>query len=266
MGTAKASRWIAGTVVVALLIVAGVWFLAVTPKLTEAQETRDITESELARQDILQLQLATLKKQYEDLDSYKAQLEAIQVQFPQDADLADYLREIDAAAAAHGVTIVGLTPGLPQLVVPPVSVAPVPAAEEADAEEVPAEEADDITRDPTQDAAPEPVAEATRLVGIPMSITLVGPYANVSAFLEALQEGTRRLYLVTSLNTSALPLAEASGGRPATQAGDLDMTIDGMIYVLPAVDVPAVDGEEPEVELAPLPASERNPFAPVVGS
>ncbi|WP_250442752.1 type 4a pilus biogenesis protein PilO [Actinotalea sp. C106] len=270
MSTSSARTWVIGTVVLSLLILVGTWFLAVTPKLAETQETRDYIVDEQAREDTLRLQLATLEKQFAEIDTYKAELAGLQAQIPVAAALPGYLRELEEMATTYKVTIVGVSPGpaatLEVPVATPVATAP------AETEDTTEPEGEDITADPDAAAAPAEPEPATRLVAIPVSLTVVGTYADVAAFLEGAQEGTDRLLLVTALNTTTQQAAEASGGRPATAAGDLEATIDGNIYVLTdqAAATPSdepVEGEEPtESPSAELPSSDRNPFAPVAGS
>ncbi|MBO1750448.1 hypothetical protein J4G33_01365 [Actinotalea sp. BY-33] len=269
MSTSSARTWVIGTVVLSLLILVGAWFLAVTPKLAETQETRTYIEDERAREDTLRLQLATLEKQFAELDTYKAELAGLQEQIPVAASLPEYLRELQGLATTHGVTIVGVSPGAAATLELPAAA---PAAAPVAAEEPAEAEGEDITADPdAQSAQPEP-APATRLVGIPVSLTVVGTYENVTAFLDGLQQGTDRLLLVTALSTTTQQATEASGGRPATAAGDLEATIDGNIYVLTdeSVPVPAdepAEGDEPtEDPVVELPSSDRNPFSPVAGS
>lgn len=269
MGGSKARNWTLGTAVLAVLILVAVWFLVVSPQLASAAETQQATEDELARGDILRVRLATLRAQFEDLDEYKAELEELEEQIPTTAELAEYVLEAQAIAVENGITIVGVTPGVPMAVQPPVVIQPEPAGDvtdDPDAAETDTAETDDEATD--QAAATEAVVPVSPLVAVPVSFTIVGPYSGAAAFLDAVQTAAPRLLLVTSLTAVSQSVAEATGGRPATAAGDLELTIDGMIYVLPPKEsVPSEDtvGEDAEV-LVPLPSTERNPFAPVAGT
>lgn len=279
MGGSKARSWTLGTAVLALLILVGVWFLVVSPQLASAAETNQATEDELARGDILRARLATLQAQFEDLDEYKAELEELEDQIPTTAELAEYVREAQTVAAESGITIVGMTPGVPMAVQPPVVVQPEPAGDVTDDPE--ADEADGEANDEAddEDAPAQAAPPASPLVAVPVSFTVVGTYAGATAFMDALQTAVPRLLLVTSMTAVSQSVSEGTGGRPATAAGDLELTIDGMIYVLPPKDAtPGADPDDPADDqavneagdeqgtLAPLPSTERNPFAPVAGS
>ena len=103
------------------------------------------------------------------------------------------------------------------------------------------------------------------MVAIPTSIRVLGTYDQVRTFLGTVQTGLPRIFLVTGLDGSAQKAAEASAGRPATAAGDLELNITGYLWALPdttAVDASAggtTDGEAP----APMPQGSRNPCAPL---
>lgn len=271
MAGTKIKAWVAGTVVVCLLVLVGAWFLAVSPKLVEAQDVRTSNEDALAQQTLLRQKLATLKEQFENLDQYRAELAGLRGQIPADAQLSAFVREVEAFGAAHGVTVVAMAPGVPAAPVAPPAVAPpVEQATEGEAAEGEATEAsgeqaaEGVTAAPTEPpASPVPAG----LVEISMSVSVVGPYANVTAFLTDLQTVGPRLMLVTSMSTTALDAAEASGGRPQTAPGDIEAIVDGRLYVLPpeaAAVAPPVDGEE-AAEDPTLPTSSRNVFAPVTG-
>lgn len=256
MSGSKTQTWVIGTVIIAVLVLIGTWFLAVSPKLTEAYDTRATTQQELTSQTTLRAQLAKLKSQFAQIDTYKGSLAALQVQIPTKAGLPGYLRELDALAIAKGVTLMSVTPGKPDLLTPqatkPVATA-TPATTGQTATGMPAAQATAST-----DAPP--------VVRIPVSMTVVGTYAAAKAFLDGLQVGTSRLYLVTSLNTTTQAAAPASSGRPATSPGDVEMTIDGSLYALPELATSAAPGSgTPAPTPPPLPASARNPFAPVAG-
>ncbi|NMR20166.1 hypothetical protein [Cellulomonas fimi] len=263
----KKSTWVLGTAFLGAVLVAGGWFLGISPVLASTQETRAETDSVETRNDMLRVQLATLKKQYENLDEYKAELATLAVQIPSKADLAEYTREFTALAEATGTALVEVTPGTPLDVVPTVPQAPAaPTADEgsdAATDEGAAEETST-----TDEPAPAPAGVPAvfepipGFVAVPIDLTALGPVANVMAFLEGLQSGSQRLFLVTTLEGGGTDEEEASGGRPATARGELELTITGYIYVLKdssaAVEEPAEGTPTPalpEPDPAKLPMS-----------
>ena len=122
----------------------------------------------------------------------------------------------------------------------------------------------------TVEPAPTPETTAgSGLFAIPLGIQVVGTYPNVIAFLEGVQTQVGRVFLVTTLDAVAQDAQESQGGRPATAPGDVELTINGFLYEYLDPTPVVTDGSEPTeepAEPAPLPTSERNPFASVAGS
>lgn len=266
MSGTKSTPWVIGTAFLALVLIAGAWFGLISPKLVQAADTVQANEDALMEQDRLRQRLALLKQQHENLDEYRAELAALRLQVPTTAEIDTYTLALQAKAEEHGVTIVNLAPGIPQtLAVAVADPAPATAETTTDAEEGAGSDAEtDVEPDAV---TPAPTPAGPELVGIPVSVNAVGSYQAVASFLEAVQTGTDRLLLVTTLNGLSLDDAEAASGRPATSRGDVEITVDGYAYVLPESDTatPPADGEAPAepTEPAPLPQSDRNPFSPV---
>ncbi|MCB2175880.1 MAG: hypothetical protein KQH57_08730 [Actinomycetales bacterium] len=277
---AKARTWVALAVVAALAVMAGGWFFLISPKMTQAADTRESVSDAEMRTTMLMTQLATLKKQFADLDTYKAQLAELQAQIPATDDMAEYRRALAADAAAAGVTILTITTATPILVPAAVPAAAATAAADATATDATTGtasdgSASDTGASTTADATPAPVSAASRLVGVPLSITVLGEYSKAMAFLSTLQTGVDRLFVLGSLSSTAQTETPESPGRPATAAGDVQLGIDGYVLVLPpsatdtaagsAADAAAGDGttSDAQPEATPLPSSQRNPFAPL---
>ncbi len=267
MGSSKLSTWIAGTVIAAMAIAAGGWFLLVSPVLAAAAETREATVSAEESNAMLQTKIARLAKQFAELDVYKGELAALRTQVPTDAELASYLRQIEAVAVAHSVTITAVMPGAGvDFVLDPTTVAVASAGEigaVVEAVPAPAEDPDGgVEAGQTDPGAPEPAGPTAPagLVAVPISITAMGAYDNVIAFLADLQGGTDRLLLVTTVSGSRLDDAVAAGGRPGSTLGDLEVDIAAMLYVLPESTPEVIETEPPAVP-APIPG--KNPLVPL---
>lgn len=270
----RSTGWIVGTFVLILAIFAGTWFFLASPRFDDAADTASQAEDTRSRNELLELENARLKADFANLDEYKTELAQLQVQIPPAAEVADYNRTINAVAATTGVFVTAVSPGIPTDV---TFATPAPEPEspsdEAETETVEADggETGDVTDVATNAAEDEPTAQTEPVqidgfVAVPYQITVVGPYANVSAFLGALQTGQERLFLVTGVDGVQQDAQEASGGRPAVAAGDLELTVRGYAYVLqdpsgPTSDDPAADSAD-----EPLPASDRNPFTPLVAA
>lgn len=293
MSGSKSQAWILGTAVVAVLILVGTWFLLVSPKQAEIQEANDANEDALFQQDQLRHRLLVLQDQFQDLEEYQADLDVIAAQIPPEPELADYVRSLQSAADQTGVVIVELAPATGVAFAELVGSAaqPAPTAEPTEAEgdaatdaatdtaetaEAAEDAADDAATDepvaPAPDAGNAAAAAAGNgLVAIPVTMVVVGTYANTTAFLNQVQTQDGRLFLVTGLDALRQDAADNSGsGRPPTAAGDLELTITGILWQYVDPDAgPVVDeegeGEGAATEPEPLPSTDRNPFASITG-
>ncbi|MBB2921860.1 hypothetical protein [Cellulomonas cellasea] len=246
---ASKTTWVGGTAFAAVLALAGGWTLGVSPQIDAADEAELQKVSVDAQNATLEVKLAELKAQYENLEQYRAELAALEVQIPRTAQLSDYLRQVSAIAEASGAFVVSVKPG------PPVAIsdaaaagaAPAPAAESADAS-APAEGGE--AAEPTSDAegtTAQPVPPAVSglnvpgFVAVPVDITLLGSVEKVTTALAQLQTGSTRLFLVTAITGAGTDAKEASEGKPATNRGDIEMTISGYVYVVESLDAPVED-------------------------
>ena len=269
MRRTRSAGWIGGTVFLILIIFAATWFLLAAPRFEAAATTRTAAADVRDRNDILEIQNAQLRKDFENLDEYKAELAALQTQIPTEAQLTDYTRTVNELATAAGVFILEVSPGVPQVVTIPTPVvvaAPVPAVATT------ADEAPDVSPDAAEEPAPAAPAAPEQIEGfvaVPLVVKVVGPYASVSAFLLQMQTGPARLFLTAVLDGTSQDEADATGGKPAILAGDLELTITGFTYVLVDPQAAVADGagttEGEEPAAVPLPTSDRNPFAPLTG-
>jgi len=263
MPNAKASGWVGGTAIVAVVILIASWFLVISPKLSAAQEDRAQTETVKQHNDVLSTQLATLKKQFAGLETTRSDLAALRKQIPTSAQLTDYLRTLSDLATTHSVVITSLVPGVAVPFVAAAAAAaaapkPTPTATAAAA--APAEP----TGTPTA-TAPAAAGGVPGLAAIPVSIIVVGTYPNILGFLGDLQSKTDRLLLVTSLSATAQQKTVAANGRPATAVGDLELKVDGFAYVLQ--DLRGIDAVTPPVTGSlPVPDPAKNPYVPLAGT
>lgn len=260
MKETKTGAWIAGTVVVSLLLGVAGWFLAISPALASASEKRLEAEAQVAQNDVARARINQLKAQFEQMDSLTAQLGTLRGQLPTDAQLAEFKRQVAATAAVHAVTVIAVQTSTPAPVAAPAPAAPV--ADTADPAAAPAEPAADPA------AAQPAAAPDASLYAVPVTIDVLGGYANVLAFLSDLQQAQPRLLAVESITNASQQAAEPSGGKPATAAGDLGMVVTGYLFALPAPA--AAPGAEPTADATPAPAAPlpvpdpaKNPMVPL---
>ena len=248
---AKKSTWVAGAGVVAAGAVVGTWFLGIGPTLSAAADLRAQTESTEQQNAVLQAKLVTLQQDFAKLPQYKADLADLQVGIPTDLELGPYLDQLDAFAAAHGVTVIEVTPQAPQSIgtaaaasaptsggsaTDGATAAPSDTTTEAPAADGEATDSSGATADTTaaggEGTAAVPAGLAD-LIAVPVSFTVLGSFPGAVSFLHDVQESSSRLMLVSGITGLGQGDEEASGGRPATHRGDIELAVSGFLYVLP---------------------------------
>lgn len=270
MSGAKKSTWVAGTVVVALLMVVAAWFVAISPALATASEIRDQTRQTEQQNVVLQAEVDQLAADFARIDEYKAELALLRAGIPTSLEGSEYLRQLSATAETHGVTVLEVSTQPAQAVVI-AEPAAVPGAVSTEAqpapEPSPSASAAPGAAAPAAPAPAGPVAPAG-FTSVPYSIKVLGTYDATLAFLRDLQLTQPRLFLASGIEGTAQPVADAAGGRPATAAGDQELSITGFAWVLPDILAMVAELDEPAAEPGPLPAAVpgRNPLVPVTGS
>ena len=251
MGTSKAKSWITGTAVLAVALLVGAWFLLIAPVRESTAETTAEAVSQDDRNALERKRIATLAAQFADIETYRTQLAELRQQIPATTRQAEFQSQIAAIAATYSVTIASLavSPSAEVLVSGPAAA---PAADE--------------TADDAEAAEPASANLFSGFYQTPISIEVVGTYQNVLNFVSELQTVNPRTFLVTGLAATGRKEAEGSGGLPATAAGDLGLVITGQMYVM--TDPNAVPELVDPGMIAPLPvpAPEKNPLVPTVGS
>lgn len=221
MDRTQPRTWMAGAAVVGVLAVSGTWFGLVAPERSQAAELRVQAEDTDAANAMLRTRIAQLEAQFTELPQRQAELAAIRRAMPRDVAMPALVRDLDEVSAGTGVTLMALTPGVATPVVDPAAeaaaaaVAAVPAAPAAN--------------------------PAGTLEQVPVTLEVIGGFAETRNFLEELQTGLARSFLVTGLTVTSAAAqgtgeSAASGGRPATSNGDVTTTVTGAAFVLrPAV-------------------------------
>lgn len=230
---AKTTTWVGGTVFAAVIVLAGSWLFAISPQLTAADDARTEQSTVEDHNAKLQSDLKKLKTQFENLDKYKSDVAAIEVQIPGTAKLADYLREVSSLTTPTGAFVVSVKPGVPVVVAPGVDAA-APKATPTPSGTASAGTGGSAGTT-TGDAATVPAPASGVIdgfVAIPVDVTLLGTVQNVTNALDQLQSSSSRLFLVTAISGKGTGVKAASEGRPATAKGDLELTISGYAYVL----------------------------------
>jgi Tfp pilus assembly protein PilO len=210
----------------ALIVLAAVaWLFVLSPRFDQPGEIAAQTESiqdQTARLDSEIVQLTALQ---EELPARIERFDALKASFPTTAEIPAFLDQIRAAAAQTGVTVQALETSPPTLLAPAAAAATTDGTTPAPA---------DAAAPPADPAAATPTPAADGSVGIaaagatdgslasmPMSVTVNGAYANLVAFLAALED-LPRAWLIDSI--------KAQGGQEGGAA--ITLTASGSMFVL----------------------------------
>lgn len=197
--------WALFTALAVGIIIFGGYALVLSPKRTELANLRSQRVAAAQQIALLHGQLAQLDAMARRLPVQQQRLAAFATKFPPTVALPDLIRSLTADAQAAGAAVTVLTPSAPTL---PGAVA-----------------------GGTGTPAPPAGGSGTpaSYVEVPLSVTVEGSYAQLTAFLGAL-EGMPRAVLVSavSINRAQSGTATASDGSPL-----LDVTLTASAFAAP---------------------------------
>ncbi len=215
----RARLWVGGTLVTAVLISIGAWFLLISPQRTQAAELRTQTEAQLQKNQQIKAETARLAEQNRTLPERKLELARIQEQFPNAPQLPALVRVLNDHAVKAGVELKSLSPSAPT----PVSSGTTGATD-----------------------------AASGLSAVATNLTVIGSYAQLTLFVQDLQTKTKRAFLIENMNFTV------GGDEKKTEpevgvSPTLQLTITGKVFVL---DTAAVSAPTPgQTPAAPNQAS-----------
>ncbi len=227
-GTAGQSRWwIAGGVLVAVLLAAGSWLMLIGPKLDDADSVRAQAQSASDQNTVLQIKVNKLRADSASMPDLLRQLDTLHAQLPTSSGLDAFTRQLSRDAADAGVTLTSIVIGVPTVVKASSAPKAAPTGETAGTAGSDAAgsagagsgsgDASDAASTPgaatsTQPAAP---AAATSLYTIPVTVAATGRLADQRTLLHAIQAQGPRGALVSSVQFAPAPeVADRPGGEP----------------------------------------------------
>ncbi|WP_158376045.1 hypothetical protein [Cellulosimicrobium cellulans] len=101
--------WWAGTVVVALLLAAGCWFLALSPMLDEAHEARTAADRTEQTNDDRRLEIARLAADRENQPALDAELADLRRHFPTTLELESFVQQLADLSARSGAVVTSVS-------------------------------------------------------------------------------------------------------------------------------------------------------------
>ena len=219
--------WTFGSVLVIVALLAGTWFIGISPRLEEASTANETRETVAAQNQIQSVKVVSLKQQFEKIEELRGGLDELRSAIPADADLADLIGEVNSLATAAGVAVTSVA------FADPIAYAP----------------AEKPTEDPQLLGALESVSPEN-FFAVPVQLSVTGSYAQAMGFVTLLQSG-ERFFLVHDL---ALTSGIMSNEAP------VELGISGQVFVLldPSDIVPPADSGPatatvPPVESQPAP-------------
>lgn len=233
----KMRQWSILTAMGALgLLVVG-WFLLVSPQRSHASDLKTQAASQQSANSTLQTQVSQLEAQKKGLPAQQRLLNQIAAKVPASPELPTLIRQLTAAAKSSGVDLQSLAPAAPSVVAAPTSGTTSVTAP-ASTTGAPAATA------PTTSTA----GAASPLAQIPVTLSVVGSYANVQSFFREVEHLSRAM-LVTDFT-----LAPGVGTSENAPDGSLLGTVQAVVFESPAVT--AVSPTAPSTTAtAPAPAS-----------
>jgi Tfp pilus assembly protein PilO len=249
MRTSKNAPAIALAVLVALALIAADWLLFLSPNRSAASDAHAATATQIAQNQTLTVQLQKRKADFARLPELKAQVWSIRDQMPPKEDAAAIRDLIDVLAIKHGLVVQSDSIGAAADVKPGLALADTFAPFGMESY------VDKLT--------------FTGLSFVPLTLGMQGSYDSVMAFLDELQLGDHRYFLVSTLAVKAL--AEDPSTNPPSHAGDIQVTIAGYFFVLDhgvagITERPAGDPMPGTVplpgETVPAPSTDRNFLVP----
>ncbi|MDQ1712507.1 MAG: hypothetical protein QOE45_1957 [Frankiaceae bacterium] len=195
-------------------VLAGGYFLLVTPKASQASALRTDAQTQEQANLKLQSQIAQLTKQMKDKPRLQGELDKFETKIPNNPALPSLVRAISTAAENSGVELVSLSPSAPVLAPAAVAAAgPVTAAAPAAATTLP-------------------------LAHIPVSVAVKGTYSQISQFLAEI-EGMPRAFLVSGI--AVVPAQTSAGSTSAATAVEKDQlsaSLTGRLFMTTATAAP----------------------------
>jgi Tfp pilus assembly protein PilO len=162
--------WMGGGAAAAVALLAMGWFFLIGPQRGETNTARAETKATHERVDGLRQRLVQLEEQRKDLPEYEARLMRDRAALPGTSGTPDFLRELQQAGNATGVTVSGTTI--------------------ADPVEVP--------------------SSTEQVYALPISLTASGTAAGLDKFLDQLQRVQPRAVLISGVDVASNDAGEGS--------------------------------------------------------
>ena len=208
-------RWVTIAAIAALVVLAASYFLAVKPEKAKVTDLNTQTAQQNSANSLLLTQISALQSEQKELPQQQLALQKFSTEVPDSAAEPTLIRQLTLASQRAGVELVSITPGTPTAL---SAAAPGSASTLGSA----------------------PVASASTLYEMTVSLAIVGSYANVEAFFNAVEHLPRAM-LVTTFSicpevTSGLGGGCAAPALPSNKVplpSDVGATLSAAVFFSP---------------------------------
>ena len=239
-------RWVVGTAVAVVVIMAAGWFLLVKPQKSKVSNLHTQTTQQEQANQLLLTKISALQAEQSQLPQQQLILQKFATEVPDTADEPALIRALSETAKGSGVDLASITPGAA------AAVGATPAGQ-----------------------ALGGAATGGALFSLPLSLAVSGSYANIESFFAGL-EHLPRAFLVSTFTMAPGGAAAAGAATGSTAPNSLSATIStAVFYSTPAAGAPATAPAPAPAAAAPAgtgttPApvtstAATNPAAPAVG-
>jgi Tfp pilus assembly protein PilO len=164
--------WWAGTAVLALLLAAACWFLALSPLLDDASSAGDEAERTELSNETRRLEMARLAADRENQHALEAELAALRQQFPTTLELESFVQHLAALSGRSGAVVQSVSRSEP---------------------------------------APSDAGGAGRVYQVSVNLSVEGTYDQQLQYLSDLQDMDDRLFLVTAASNLGAESMDIAG-------------------------------------------------------
>jgi Tfp pilus assembly protein PilO len=214
----KMRQWSLMTVIAVVIVFAGGWLLLVKPQKSQISSVKAQATTQQQSNQVLLQEIVARQGQQKQLPHEQAQLQKLATQVPTAPDEPGIIRNLSASASGAGVDLLSLTPGVATSITAAVAAT---------------------------GAATLPGAGGGQLVELPVSMTVVGSYANLESYFQLLEKLPRAL-MVTQF--AICPESGGSGGGCSAPVppdgtnvatGDVGATISADVFFSPTAPAAA---------------------------
>lgn len=257
----KLRAWGVAALLAVVVIIAGGWFLALSPQNSKVSTLHDQTAQQQDANAKLTSQIALLKKQQSQIPAEQARIAQIKGRIPDTPQMTTYIRTLTSLAAATHVELVSIAPAQPTLVKLPSAQPQSAPASGAATGKGGAATGKGGAATGTGGTAAAPASLST----ISVAIDVVGDYYSVQQFLSKLED-TQRVTIVSAVSLKPGTLPHGTGGGAATTSSStssdgqwktLDAGISASIFMsaAPTTSTASVAGQAQPSAAAATPAA-----------